>query len=280
MKQNLDSHKDISPGLKSQFPPPSNSKLNGHSNGNGKAQHTSGGYFYAPDKIFELGLKPYHTLVFLYLCRRSDKAGVSFPSQPTIASDLRISQSTVTRAIRELKRQKLIQVETIIGKEFQQNKYQILLKSRGGLSSHRRQPFVSHRRTKEYIKEKDYISTCSSSNNVDTGDKNLKPLKDINNEHGNNGNNSLKENTKTTTHTPKEKPDEFYMRKYRAMTDHKRWRLDLEADNFAPPGLCVKWTGEETEELNALRVLAFKKQWKNDNRNVIQAPREIISERG
>ena len=55
--------------------------------------------------------------VFLYLLDHANKQGKCWPSIPTIAEDLKISESTVRRAAKELKRAGLLQTE----QRFRQN---------------------------------------------------------------------------------------------------------------------------------------------------------------
>ena len=55
--------------------------------------------------------------VFLYLLDHANKQGECWPAIPTIAEDLKISESTVRRAAKELKRAGLLQTE----QRFRQN---------------------------------------------------------------------------------------------------------------------------------------------------------------
>jgi len=62
-----------------------------------------GGYFKAPDFIFELPLSRNAKLILLYLCRRADRDGLSFPSLQRIGKDCSIkSKTTVEKAVKEL----------------------------------------------------------------------------------------------------------------------------------------------------------------------------------
>ena len=54
------------------------------------------------NSIYASGLKMRAKMVYMYLKSRSDREGKCFPSIPTIAKELEISQSTVKRALREL----------------------------------------------------------------------------------------------------------------------------------------------------------------------------------
>ncbi len=55
--------------------------------------------------------------VFLYLLDHANKQGECWPSIPTIAEDLKISESTVRRAVKELKKAGLLKTE----QRFRQN---------------------------------------------------------------------------------------------------------------------------------------------------------------
>jgi len=68
------------------------------------------GYFKVPDFVFVLGLTVYALIVLIYLCRRSDKDGVSYPSLNRICKDCGIkSRTTVISAIKQLENLKLIE---------------------------------------------------------------------------------------------------------------------------------------------------------------------------
>ena len=47
--------------------------------------------------------------VYIYLLDRTNKNGECWPSIPTIANDLKLSPSTVRRALKDLKKAKLIE---------------------------------------------------------------------------------------------------------------------------------------------------------------------------
>ena len=49
--------------------------------------------------------------VYLYLSDRANKNGECWPAIPTIAADLKLSQSTVRRALRDLRREGLLEAE-------------------------------------------------------------------------------------------------------------------------------------------------------------------------
>ena len=48
---------------------------------------------------------------FLYLKDRADKNGECWPSIPTIAKELKVSESTIRRAVKELERERLLKTE-------------------------------------------------------------------------------------------------------------------------------------------------------------------------
>ena len=49
--------------------------------------------------------------VYIYLFDRADKNGECWPAIPTIASDLKLSQSTVRRALHDLRKAGLVSTE-------------------------------------------------------------------------------------------------------------------------------------------------------------------------
>lgn len=49
--------------------------------------------------------------VYLYLSARANSAGICWPSIPTIARELKLSESTVHRALHDLRKVGLIQTE-------------------------------------------------------------------------------------------------------------------------------------------------------------------------
>lgn len=49
--------------------------------------------------------------VYIYLRDRANKRGECWPAIPTIASDLKLSQSTVRRALRDLRKARYIEIE-------------------------------------------------------------------------------------------------------------------------------------------------------------------------
>ncbi len=49
--------------------------------------------------------------VYIYLADRANKEDICWPAIPTIARDLKLSESTVRRALRDLKRAELLEKE-------------------------------------------------------------------------------------------------------------------------------------------------------------------------
>ena len=63
------------------------------------------------DFLYESEISHRAVAVYLYLAERANKKGECWPSIPTIAENLKISESTVRRAAKELKRAGLLQTE-------------------------------------------------------------------------------------------------------------------------------------------------------------------------
>ncbi|MCM1059898.1 MAG: helix-turn-helix domain-containing protein [Eubacterium sp.] len=63
------------------------------------------------NKIYYADLPHRAVAVYLYLQSRADRDGKCFPSVPTIASDLKLSKSTVKRAIADLEKSGFISKE-------------------------------------------------------------------------------------------------------------------------------------------------------------------------
>lgn len=63
------------------------------------------------DFVYESDLPHRAVSVYLYLSDRSNKSGECWPAIPTIAEELRLSQSTVRRAIRDLRKAGLLVTE-------------------------------------------------------------------------------------------------------------------------------------------------------------------------
>ncbi len=63
------------------------------------------------DFLYRMELPHRAVSVFIYLFDRANKDGECWPAIPTIATDLKISQSTVRRALRDLRGAELLVTE-------------------------------------------------------------------------------------------------------------------------------------------------------------------------
>ena len=61
--------------------------------------------------LYEMDLSHRAVAVYIYLSDRADKQQECFPAIPTIAKELKLSESTVRRALRDLRKAKLIETE-------------------------------------------------------------------------------------------------------------------------------------------------------------------------
>ena len=61
--------------------------------------------------LYECEISHRAVAVYLYLADRANKQGECWPSIPTIAEDLKIFESTVCRAVKELKKAGLLTTE-------------------------------------------------------------------------------------------------------------------------------------------------------------------------
>ena len=61
--------------------------------------------------LYDMDLSHRAVAVFIYLSDRADKQHECFPAIPTIARELKLSESTVRRALRDLRKAKLIETE-------------------------------------------------------------------------------------------------------------------------------------------------------------------------
>ncbi len=61
--------------------------------------------------LYRLNLPHRAISVYLYLSARANSAGICWPSIPTIARELKLSESTVHRALHDLRKAKLIRTE-------------------------------------------------------------------------------------------------------------------------------------------------------------------------
>ena len=63
------------------------------------------------DFLYRMDLPHRAVSVYIYLSDRADKNGECWPAIPTIASDLKLSQSTVRRALHDLRKAGLVSTE-------------------------------------------------------------------------------------------------------------------------------------------------------------------------
>ena len=63
------------------------------------------------DFLYRMELPHRAVSVYIYLFDRANKDGECWPAIPTIATDLKISQSTVRRALRDLRKVGLLETE-------------------------------------------------------------------------------------------------------------------------------------------------------------------------
>ena len=61
--------------------------------------------------MYDMDLSHRAVAVYIYLSDRADKQQECFPAIPTIARELKLSESTVRRALRDLRKAKLIETE-------------------------------------------------------------------------------------------------------------------------------------------------------------------------
>ena len=63
------------------------------------------------DKIYQLDLPHRAVAVYYYLYERANKKGECWPAVPSIAREIKLSEATVRRAIRDLRNAGLIDTE-------------------------------------------------------------------------------------------------------------------------------------------------------------------------
>ena len=61
--------------------------------------------------LYRMELSHSAVSVYIYLADRANKDGECWPAIPTIAAELKLSQSTVRRALRDLRKADLLQTE-------------------------------------------------------------------------------------------------------------------------------------------------------------------------
>lgn len=62
-------------------------------------------------KLYQMDLPHRAISVYIYLADRANKDGICWPSIPTIAKDLKLSESTVRRALGDLRKEGLVRTE-------------------------------------------------------------------------------------------------------------------------------------------------------------------------
>ena len=63
------------------------------------------------DFLYKLDLQHRAVAVHIYLADRANRAGECWPAIPTIARELKLSQSTVRRALKDLRNAELLETE-------------------------------------------------------------------------------------------------------------------------------------------------------------------------
>lgn len=63
------------------------------------------------DFLYKMDLQHRAVAVYIYLADRMNKAGECWPAIPTIARELKLSQSTVRRALQDLRKAELLETE-------------------------------------------------------------------------------------------------------------------------------------------------------------------------
>lgn len=63
------------------------------------------------DFLYKTDLQHRAVAVYIYLADRANKAGECWPAIPTIARELKLSQSTVRRALQDLRKAELLETE-------------------------------------------------------------------------------------------------------------------------------------------------------------------------
>lgn len=63
------------------------------------------------DFLYKMDLQHRAVAVYIYLVDRTNRAGECWPAIPTIARELKLSQSTVRRALQDLRKAELLETE-------------------------------------------------------------------------------------------------------------------------------------------------------------------------
>lgn len=61
--------------------------------------------------LYKMDLPHRAIAVYIYLADRANKDGICWPAIPTISRDLKLSESTVRRALHDLRKQGLLQTD-------------------------------------------------------------------------------------------------------------------------------------------------------------------------
>jgi predicted transcriptional regulator len=62
-------------------------------------------------RLYKMDLPHRAIAVYIYLADRANKDGICWPAIPTIARDLKLSESTVRRALHDLRKRGLLQTD-------------------------------------------------------------------------------------------------------------------------------------------------------------------------
>lgn len=62
-------------------------------------------------KLYRMDLPHRAISVYIYLADRANKEGICWPSIPTISKDLKLSESTVRRAVNDLRRAGVVKTQ-------------------------------------------------------------------------------------------------------------------------------------------------------------------------
>ncbi|NMA65306.1 MAG: helix-turn-helix domain-containing protein [Clostridiaceae bacterium] len=82
------------------------------------------------DFLYRMELPHRAIAVYIYLADRANKEGKCWPAIPTIATDLKLSASTVRRGIRDLKKTGLLETEQRYRKKGGKSSLLFLLKGK------------------------------------------------------------------------------------------------------------------------------------------------------
>lgn len=63
------------------------------------------------DFLYKMDLSHRAVAVYIYLADRANKAGACWPAIPTVSKEIKLSQSTVRRALQDLRKAGLVETE-------------------------------------------------------------------------------------------------------------------------------------------------------------------------